>query len=71
MSRGDAHTTVHGQKLIVARHRAGWGQAHRCCDGFSREYVRMSITRFRAEGGWAHRPIQPHAHLPAADPRPS
>ena len=28
MSHGNARTTVHGRKLIVARHRAGWRQAH-------------------------------------------
>ena len=28
MSHGNARTTVHGRKLIVTRHLAGWPQAH-------------------------------------------
>jgi transposase InsO family protein len=51
VSHGNARTTVHGRKLIVARHRAGWRQAHiAAAMGISRKCVRTWITRFEAEG---------------------
>ena len=51
MSHGNARTTVHGRKLIVARHRAGWRQAHiAAAMGISRKCVRTWITRYAAEG---------------------
>ncbi len=51
MSHGNARTTVHGRKLIVARHAAGWKQAHiASAMGISRKCVRTWITRYAAEG---------------------
>ena len=51
MSHGNARTTVHGRKLIVARYRAGWRQAHiAAAMGISRKCVRTWIARFDAEG---------------------
>jgi transposase InsO family protein len=51
VSHGNARTTVHGRKLIVARYRAGWRQAHiAAAMGISRKCVRTWITRFEAEG---------------------
>jgi transposase InsO family protein len=51
VSHGNARTTVHGRKLIVARHRAGWGQAHiAAAMGISRTCVRTWISRYAAEG---------------------
>ncbi len=51
VSHGNARTTVHGRKLIVARHRAGWRQAHiAAAMGISRKCVRTWITRYEAEG---------------------
>jgi hypothetical protein len=48
---GNARTTVHGRKLIVARHRAGWRQAHiAAAMGVSRKCVRTWITRYQTEG---------------------
>lgn len=48
---GNARTTVHGRKLIVARHQAGWKQAHiAAAMGISRKCVRTWITRFEDEG---------------------
>ena len=63
MSHGNARTTVHGRKLIVARHRAGWCQAHiAAAMGVSRKYVRTWITRYAAEGeaGLVDRSSRPH-----------
>ena len=41
VAHGNACTTVHGRKLIVARHRAGWRQAHiAAAMGISRKCVR-------------------------------
>ena len=46
MSHGNARTTVHGRKLIVARYRAGWRQAHiAAAMGISRKCVRTWIGR--------------------------
>ena len=45
----NARTTVHGRKLIVARHQAGWRQAHiAAAMGISRKCVRTWITRYAA-----------------------
>jgi transposase InsO family protein len=55
--------TVHGRKLIVDRHRAGWRQAHiAAAMGISRTCVRTWITRYAAEGeaGLADRSSRPH-----------
>jgi transposase len=63
VSHGNARTTVHGRKLIVARHRAGWRQAHiAAAMGISRTCVRTWICRYAAEGeaGWADRSSRPH-----------
>ena len=47
----NARTTVHGRTLIVARHQAGWRQAHiAAAMGISRKCVRTWITRYEAEG---------------------
>jgi transposase InsO family protein len=62
VSHGNARTTVHGRKLIVARHRAGWAQAHiAAAMGVSRKCVRTWITRHDAEGeaGLADRSSRP------------
>jgi transposase InsO family protein len=59
----NARTTVHGRKLIVARHQAGWRQAHiAAAMGISRTCVRTWITRYAAEGeaGLVDRPSRPH-----------
>jgi transposase InsO family protein len=63
VSHGNARTTVHGRKLIVARHRAGWAQAHiAAAMGVSRKCVRTWITRYTAEGeaGLVDRSSRPH-----------
>jgi transposase InsO family protein len=60
---GNARTTVHGRKLIVERHRAGWKQAHiAAAMGISRKCVRTWVYRFAAEGeaGLADRSSRPH-----------
>ncbi|WP_436690604.1 helix-turn-helix domain-containing protein [Geodermatophilus sp. CPCC 205506] len=50
-SHGDARTTVHARKLIVAPYRAGWRQAHiAAAMGISRTCVRTWIGRYEAEG---------------------
>jgi hypothetical protein len=51
VSHGNARLTVHGRKLIVERHRAGWRQAHiAAAMGISRKCVRTWITRYEAGG---------------------
>jgi len=51
MSHGSARLTVHGRRLIVERHRAGWPQAHiAAAMGVSRKCVKTWIDRFAAEG---------------------
>jgi transposase InsO family protein len=63
VSHGNARTTVHGRKLIVERHAAGWKQAHiAAAMGISRKCVRTWITRFDAEGegGLQDRSSRPH-----------
>jgi transposase InsO family protein len=63
VSHGNARLTVHGRKLIVARHRAGWKQAHiAAAMGVSRKCVRTWIARYTAEGeaGLVDRSSRPH-----------
>ena len=63
MSHRNARTTVHGRKLIVARHRAGWRQAHiAAAMGISRKCVRTWIARYAVEGeaGLVDRSSRPH-----------
>ena len=51
MFHGSARLTVHGRRLIVERHRAGWPQAHiAAAMGVSRKCVKTWIDRFAAEG---------------------
>ena len=51
MAHGNARTTVLGRKLIVARHEAGWRQAHiAAAIGISRKCVRTWIARYETEG---------------------
>ena len=71
MSHGNARTTVHGRRLIVARHRAGWRQAHiAAAMGISRKCVRTLITRYETEGeaGLADRSSRPRTS-PTRTPR--
>ena len=63
MSHGSARLTVHGRRLIVQRHRAGWPQAHiAAAMGVSRKCVRTWIARYTAEGeaGLVTRSSRPH-----------
>ena len=63
VAHGNARTTVHGRKLIVARHRAGWRQAHiAAAMGLSRKCVRTWISRYETEGeaGLVDRSSRPH-----------
>jgi transposase InsO family protein len=63
VSHGNARLTVHGRKLIVARYRAGWSQAHiAAAMGVSRKCVRTWVTRHEAEGeaGLVDRSSRPH-----------
>ena len=63
MAHGNARTTVHGRRLIVARHAAGWRQAHiAAAMGISGKCVRTWITRYQAEGedGLIDRSSRPH-----------
>jgi transposase InsO family protein len=71
VSHGSARTTVHGRRLIVARHRAGWRQAHiAAAMGISRKCVRTWITRYETEGeaGLADRSSRPRTS-PTRTPR--
>lgn len=63
MSHGNARTTFHGRKLIVARWQNGWKKAHiAAAMGLSRKCVRTWITRFEEEGeaGLVDRSSRPH-----------
>jgi transposase InsO family protein len=63
VSHGNARTTVHGRRLIVERHAAGWKQAHiAAAMGISRKCVRTWISRYAAEGeaGLVDRSSRPH-----------
>lgn len=64
VSHGSARLTVHGRRLIVQRHRAGWPQAHiAAAMGVSRKCVKTWIDRYAAEGeaGLATRSSRPHS----------
>jgi transposase InsO family protein len=63
MSHGSARLTVHGRRLIVQRHQAGWRQAHiAAAMGVSRKCVKTWIDRYAAEGeaGLITRSSRPH-----------
>ncbi|NNG19608.1 helix-turn-helix domain-containing protein, partial [Naumannella sp. ID2617S] len=63
MSHGSARLTVHGRRLIVQRHQAGWKQAHiAAAMGVSRKCVKTWIDRFADEGdpGLVTRSSRPH-----------
>jgi transposase InsO family protein len=63
VSHGSARLTIHGRRLIVQRHRAGWPQAHiAAAMGVSRKCVKTWIDRYAAEGeaGLATRSSRPH-----------
>ena len=63
MSHGSARLTVHGRRLIVKRHQAGWPQAHiAAAMGVSRNCVKTWIDRYAAEGetGLITRSSRPH-----------
>ena len=63
MSHGSARLTVHGRRLIIQRHQAGWPQAHiAAAMGVSRKCVKTWIDRHAAEGdaGLATRSSRPH-----------
>lgn len=63
MSHGSARLTVHGRRLIVQRHQAGWPQAHiAAAMGVSRKCVRAWIDRYASEGevGLETRSSRPH-----------
>ncbi|MDP5184147.1 IS481 family transposase [Blastococcus sp. BMG 814] len=63
MSHGNARTTFHGRKLIVARWQNGWTKAHiAAAMGLSRKCVRTWITRYQDEGeaGLVDRSSRPH-----------
>jgi transposase InsO family protein len=64
VSHGSARLTVHGRRLIVQRHQAGWKQAHIAdAMGVSRKCVKTWIDRYAAEGeaGLATRSSRPHS----------
>src|SRR3954449_9202720 len=64
VSHGSARLTVHGRRLIVQRHQAGWPQAHiAAAMGVSRKCVKTWIDRFASEGeaGLVTRSSRPHA----------
>ena len=63
MSHGSARLTVHGRRLIVQRHQAGWPQAHiAAAMGVSRKCVKTWIERYDLEGeaGLVTRSSRPH-----------
>jgi transposase InsO family protein len=63
VSHGNARLTIYGRRLIVARQRAGWPQAHiAAAMGISRKCVRTWVQRFAAEGdaGLHDRSSRPH-----------
>nr|WP_207619229.1 IS481 family transposase [Nocardioides sp. IC4_145] len=64
VSHGSARLTVHGRRLIVQRHQAGWKQAHiAAAMGVSRKCVKTWIDRYAAEGddGLLTRSSRPHS----------
>ena len=63
VSHGSARLTVHGRRLIVQRHQAGWPQAHiAAAMGVSRKCVKTWIDRYDHEGeaGLITRSSRPH-----------
>ena len=63
VSHGNARLTVHGRKLIIDRHAAGWKRAHiAAAMGVSRKCVGTWITRYATEGdaGLQDRSSRPH-----------
>jgi transposase InsO family protein len=63
VSHGSARLTVHGRRLIVQRHQAGWPQAHiAAAMGVSRKCVKTWIERYASEGeaGLVTRSSRPH-----------
>jgi transposase InsO family protein len=63
VSHGSARLTVHGRRLIVQRHQAGWPQAHiAAAMGVSRKCVKTWIDRYDDEGeaGLITRSSRPH-----------
>jgi transposase len=64
VSHGSARLTVHGRRLIVQRHQAGWKQAHiAAAMGVSRKCVKTWVDRFAVEGeaGLFTRSSRPHS----------
>ena len=64
VSHGSARLTVHGRRLIVQRHQAGWKQAHIAdAMGVSRKCVKTWIDRYAAAGeaGLVTRSSRPHS----------
>ena len=64
MSHGSARLTIHGRRLIITRHQAGWKQAHiAAAMGVSRKCVKTWIDRYSAEGdaGLQTRSSRPHS----------
>lgn len=63
VSHGSARLTIHGRRLIIERHHAGWPQAHiAAAMGVSRKCVKNWIDRHAAEGdaGLVTRSSRPH-----------
>jgi transposase InsO family protein len=63
VSHANARLTVHGRRLIVQRHQAGWRQAHiAAAMGVSRKCVKTWIDRYATEGeaGLETRSSRPH-----------
>jgi transposase InsO family protein len=63
VSHGSARTTLHGRRLIVERHQAGWPQSHIAkAMGVSRKCVKTWLDRFAEEGeaGLVDRSSRPH-----------
>jgi transposase InsO family protein len=51
VSHANARLTVHGRRLIVQRHQAGWPKAHiAAAMGVSRKCVALWVDRFATEG---------------------
>lgn len=64
VSHGSARLTVHGRRLIIQRHQAGWKQAHiAAAMGVSRKCVKTWLDRYASEGdaGLVTRSSRPHA----------
>ena len=63
---GSARLTVHGRRLIVQRHQAGWKQAHiAAAMGVSRKCVKTWIDRYATEGD---RGLQTRSSRPRTSP---